>query len=106
MHSHTGTAEVYVLEVFLALKITHCGNVLTNFTESTGRSRSDWHVQGGCSIPNAQRYELIALQENVLTIVGAYWVCPPNIPHLVRAVTDCTLLHIFSGAPVDVKPQF
>jgi hypothetical protein len=29
---------------------------------------------------------------------GAYWSCPSGVPHSVRAVTDCTLLHIFTGA--------
>lgn len=37
---------------------------------------------------------------------GVYWVCPPSVPHSVRALTDCTLLHVFHGAPVDVKTSY
>ena len=27
----------------------------------------------------------------------------PGVPHSVQAITDCTLLHVFTGAPVDAQ---
>jgi hypothetical protein len=87
MHTHTATVEIFVISG-MARVITSQNGIADICAVQLSK---------GCVIR-------FVISHRTVPGKGAYTVLQAGLPHSVQALTDCTLLHMFSGGPIDLIP--
>ena len=87
-------------------KLIHTDNNTINFLQITAGSDSPIHSHPHhqCAFVLKGQFEMTVGEETQILDTGKFVVIPGGVPHGGRAVTDCTLLDIFSPEEKILKP--
>lgn len=86
-------------------KIIHTATNTINFIEIKAGSDSPIHSHPHqqCAFVLKGQFEMTVGEETQVLDTGKFVVIPGNVPHGGKAITDCTLLDIFSPVREDFK---
>lgn len=86
-------------------KLIHTDNNTINFIDIKAGSDSPIHSHPHhqCAFVLKGQFEMTVGEETQILDTGKFVLIPSNVPHGGRAITDCTLLDIFSPGREDFK---